>query len=96
MSAENALQQAIDAAREALADYDKLPITSPHNGVFGMVCATALGDLLAALDAEPAQVVPDEMPAPIVGAVRTEYTDGYCEGWNNCRAAMLAAQESTP
>ncbi|HGY4508853.1 TPA: hypothetical protein ACNVCB_002832 [Klebsiella pneumoniae] len=42
--------------------------------------------------AQPAPVVPDELPlhaiAPYSGA---EYEAGYRDGWNACRAAMLAA-----
>lgn len=45
--------------------------------------------IAAALNAQ-AGVVPDAMPEPSV-TQRTDYTEGYTEGWNNCRAAMLAA-----
>lgn len=47
--------------------------------------------------AQPAPVVPDELPvhaiAPYSGA---EYEAGYRDGWNACRAAMLAAAQQSP
>ncbi|WDA32572.1 DUF551 domain-containing protein [Klebsiella pneumoniae] len=47
--------------------------------------------------AQPAPVVPDELPvhaiAPYSGA---EYEAGYRDGWNACRAAMLAAAPQSP
>ncbi|WP_447337109.1 ead/Ea22-like family protein [Klebsiella variicola] len=49
--------------------------------------------LRSAANAQPASVVPDELPvhaiAPYSGA---EYEAGYRDGWNACRAAMLQAE----
>ncbi|MGG7716469.1 hypothetical protein PGN42_10415 [Klebsiella aerogenes] len=38
--------------------------------------------------AQPAPVVPEEMPC---GGAADDYHDGYQDGWNACRAAMIAA-----
>lgn len=38
------------------------------------------------LHAPPAPVVPEEMPC---GGAADDYHDGYQDGWNACRAAML-------
>ncbi len=40
--------------------------------------------------APPAPVVSDEMPC---GGAENEYQDGYQDGWNACRAAMLQGAE---
>lgn len=46
---------------------------------------------LAVMDSEP--VVPEEMPC---GGAADDYHDGYQDGWNACRAAMLAAAPQSP
>lgn len=42
--------------------------------------------------AQPAPAVPDEMPC---GGAADDYHDGYQDGWNACRAAMLQAEPVT-
>ncbi|HGY1170708.1 TPA: hypothetical protein ACNVBB_000977 [Klebsiella aerogenes] len=45
---------------------------------------------LAAMGSEP--VVPEEMPC---GGAADDYHDGYQDGWNACRAAMLQSEPVT-
>lgn len=47
-----------------------------------------VGDVLLYRHAQPAPVVPEEMPC---GGAADDYHDGYQDGWNACRAAMLQA-----
>lgn len=47
-----------------------------------------MGDVLLYRHAQPAPVVPEEMPC---GGAADDYHDGYQDGWNACRAAMLQA-----
>ncbi|HHF7821010.1 TPA: DUF551 domain-containing protein [Klebsiella pneumoniae] len=47
-----------------------------------------MGDVLLYRHAQLAPVVPEEMPC---GGAADDYHDGYQDGWNACRAAMLQA-----
>lgn len=52
-----------------------------------------MGDVLLYRHAQPAPAVPEEMPC---GGAADDYHDGYQDGWNACRAAMLAAAPQSP
>ncbi|SLV35368.1 Uncharacterised protein [Klebsiella pneumoniae] len=52
-----------------------------------------MGDVLLYRHAQPAPVVPEEMPC---GGAADDYHDGYQDGWNACRAAMLTAAPQSP
>lgn len=43
------------------------------------------------IKSQPAPVLPDEMPC---GGAADDYHDGYQDGWNACRAAMLQAGDA--
>ncbi|MES3286640.1 DUF551 domain-containing protein [Klebsiella aerogenes] len=65
---------------------------SPAN--WGMPGFRLIGQIYGDIDVEsqPAPVVPDEMPC---GGAADDYHDGYQDGWNACRAAMLQAEPVT-
>lgn len=50
-----------------------------------------MGDVLLYRHPQPAPVVPEEMPC---GGAADDYHDGYQDGWNACRAAMLSGGKS--
>lgn len=93
--------QAVPDAEESAYVIDKLAkllaeIAIIVNGVEPPLTAWSYHDLpekVRALKAQPAQAVPDEKPYCVDEDARDE---AYRLGWNNCRAAMLAAQEVKP
>lgn len=60
---------------------------------WGMPGFRLVGQIYGDIDVEsqPAPVVPEEMPC---GGAADDYHDGYQDGWNACRAAMLNGGKS--
>lgn len=84
------------AYKMLLATMEAEPVAEVHQVPNVGICA-ALGPSIRMLcplepgtklypHAQPAPVVPEEMPC---GGAADDYHDGYQDGWNACRAAML-------
>lgn len=100
-------EEAEELARMALAAMDSEPVFTlevaradykeqklgNHFGFITLDTARKLeeGKYQLYRHAQPATVVPEEMPC---GGAADDYHDGYQDGWNACRAAMLQAQSS--